>query len=404
MSPVLVYVLQDFNITLTTWGIVAAIGAVFGSIGAYVFSNLADQFGRKSLIIWPTFAYIPIAIGTALAPNFMTVAILYILGSIVVAGMLPAVQAAARDITPRMGRAMSYSWISLAFVLGALTSNWAGAIIIPIWPGWRPQFWVAAGVALFTVLIVGFLYKDLSERIRGNIMEEQTDKVKETVQNYGFKNMAEARKSGNLVYKDWRLWVVSVVVLFWAITYITIVAYVPLYFTQYFGIEPAKAASLSNVFWIVAVFSIFIGGWVSDKLQVRKTVTIFGGITTGIMLIILATLPPNASTTSLITVWCLIGFFAGFIYPAWCALISENAEAISPFGVARAFGIAGILNVFSGVLLNFGLPFVVKSWGWPTWMFISGICCLLIATCAGFGRGPWWIPKKQISSTTTIAK
>ena len=178
MSPVLVYVLQDFNITLTTWGIVAAIGAIFGSIGAYVFSNLADQYGRKSLIIWPTFAYIPIAIGTALAPNFMTVAILYILGSIVVAGMLPAVQAAARDITPRMGRAMSYSWISLAFVLGALTSNWAGAIIIPIWPGWRPQFWVAAGVALFTVLIVGFLYKDLSERIRGNIMEEQTDKEK----------------------------------------------------------------------------------------------------------------------------------------------------------------------------------------------------------------------------------
>ena len=109
-----------------------------------------------------------------------------------------------------------------------------------------------------------------------------------------------------------------------------------------------------------------------------------------------AALPAGSSEAALIAVWSLTGFFAGFIYPAWCALYSETAEAISPHGVARAFGITATLGPLAGLALNLGLPRVVQSFGWPAWMMVAGTCCLGVAALVGFGAGPWWRPRSHV--------
>lgn len=398
MGPVLIFLLEDFNVQLSTWGNFTALGTVLGILAAYIASNLADRFGRKALIFWPITIYIFIAAGIAIAPNFSTVITLNIVGIIVASAMFPVVQAAVRDVSPRMGRAFAYSWLSLAFVLGALSSNWAGALIIPVWPGWRPQFWVAAGVALVTAVIVGVFYKNMSEKFRSKIISEETGQLKKATEAAGYANITEARQSGNLVYKDWRIWMLGLALMFWVVLYASIGAYMPLYFTEYFNMDPATAASSANVFWLVFMFSVFLSGWISDKLQVRKIVTVFGGITTGITFIVLALLPSTVPMTLLLVLWAVAGLFSGFIYPAWCALLSENAENISPFGVARAFGIAAILQGMIGVLMHMGLPVVVANWGWPMWILISGISCFLLAVCTSFGRGPWWTSRADRKS------
>jgi len=135
--------------------------------------------------------------------------------------------------------------------------------------------------------------------------------------------------------------------------------------------------------------SVFISGWLSDKMRVRKTVTAFGGITTGLCFLFGATLPADTPESTLTMVWSATGFFAGFIYPAWCAIYSETAESVSPHGVARAFGITATLAPASGLFLNLGLPRVVAIWGWSTWMIIAGICCFFVAALVAFGQGPW---------------
>jgi hypothetical protein len=94
-------------------------------------------------------------------------------------------------------------------------------------------------------------------------------------------------------------------------------------------------------------------------------------------------------------VWSATGFFAGFIYPAWCAIYSETAESVSPHGVARAFGITATLAPVSGLFLNLGLPRVVEVWGWSTWMIIAGLCCFCVTILVAFGKGPWWVPASQ---------
>lgn len=387
-GPVLVYILADFDRTLVQWGYVAALAGLVYSVGAVFLSRAADRFGRRPLMIWPIFAYVLISILGALAPNFWTLAFLVTAGSFMMAGMNPAVHAASRDLTPRMGRAMVYAWVSLAFTIGALMSTAIAAQTLPIWPGWRSQYWIAAVLGAITAVTIFIFYRDLSVRIRGQIHQTVT----ETADAAGPAETTEtsAYDDGRAIYRNPRLWLLSFVIVFWALTYVTVSGYVPTYLTQHYGLEPARAASVTSYFWIVFTVSVFLSGWLSDRFMVRKTVTAFGGLTTGTCFLIGALLPVGTPEGTLVLIWSLTGFFAGFIYPAWCAIYSETAEAISPHGVGRAFGITATLSPISGLFLNLGLPRVVENFGWSTWMTIAGVCCLCVAALVGFGEGPWW--------------
>ncbi len=388
-GPVLVYILADFDRTLVQWGYVAAAAGLVYSVGAVFLSRAADRFGRRPLMIWPIFAYVLISILGALAPNFWTLAFLVTAGSFMMAGMNPAVHAASRDLTPRMGRAMVYAWVSLAFTIGALMSTAIAAKTLPIWPGWRSQYWIAAGLGTFTAVTLFIFYRDLSVRVRGQVHQTVTETTG-TEHQAATTTAMGAYDDGRVIYRNPRLWLLSFVIVFWALTYVTVSGYVPTYLTQHYGLEPAHSASVTSYFWIVFTASVFISGWLSDRYMVRKTVTAFGGLTTGTCFLIGAMLPVGTPEGTLVLLWSLTGFFAGFIYPAWCAIYSETAEAISPHGVGRAFGITATLSPISGLFLNLGLPRVVESFGWSMWMTIAGCCCLCVTVLVGFGEGPWW--------------
>ena len=405
MGPVLVYMLDEFDVSIARWGTVLAVAAVCYGLGAFALSRLADRFGRRPMLIWPVGLYAVVSIGAALAPNFLTLAGLTFCGALLVAGMNPAVHAASRDLSPQLGRAIAYSWVSLAFTMGALLSTAVAARTIPIWPGWRPQFWIAAAIAVVTALVLAFFYRDLSSRVRGQVVRSSADADdgKSEVPAKGMGPAASAVPDapravayydGRLVYRSGRLWMLGTTLLFWSLAYSTVAAYVPTSLTQHFQVEPAKAAGITSYFWLVFTASVFVSGWLSDRFQVRKTVTAVGGLTTGLCYFVGAALPVGTPYWKLAVVWSLTGWCAGFIYPAWCALFSETAEQVTPFGVARAFGFVGLLYPVAGVTLNLGLPQVVARWGWPAWMQVAGASCVMCAILVGFGHGPWWRPRR----------
>ena len=391
-GPVLVYILREFDKTLVEWGYVAAAAGLVYSAGAALLSRAADRFGRRPLLIYPVFGYATISLLGALAPSFVALACLAMAGSFMVAGMNPAVHAASRDLTPQLGRALAYSWVSLAFTVGALMSTAIAARTLPIWPNWRSQYWIAAGLGLFTATTLLFFYRDLSQRVRGQVLESAARVSSESPAPAA--SHADAYAAGRAIYRSVRLWALSGTIVFWSLTYATVSAYVPAYLAQHHQLEPARAAGVTSYFWAVFTASVFLSGWLSDRLRVRKPIVAFGGLTTGACFWIGASLPVDASETTLAAMWSLTGFFAGFIYPAWCALYSETAEAISPHGVARAFGITATLGPIASFALNLGLPRVVQSFGWPTWMMIAGSCCLGVMVLVGFGSGPWRPPRR----------
>ena len=397
-GPVLVYVLDEFDKTLKDWGHVAAIAGLVYSAGAVILSRVADRFGRRPLLIWPVFGYAVISACGAMAPNFYTLAALAMAGSFLVAGMNPAVHAASRDLTPRMGRAMVYAWVSLAFTIGAVMATTVAAQTLPVLPGWRPQFWIAAALGATTALVILIFYRDLSPRVRGLVLE-QAGTTSDSAPAPEAVAVVDHYLDGKAVYRSPRLWILSGTIVFWSLTYVTVSGYVPVYLAQHYGLDPARAAGVASYFWIVFTCSVFLSGWLSDRLRVRKTVTAFGGIATGTCFLVGANLPIGTAESTLALVWSLTGFFAGFIYPAWCALYSETAESISPHGVGRAFGITATLSPLAGLVLNLGLPRVVEAWGWPAWMTIAGCCCLGVAVLVSFGSGPWWVRKSERAPT-----
>jgi MFS family permease len=398
-GPVLVYVLEEFGKTLVDWGHVAALAGLVYSAGAVLLSRAADRFGRRPLMIYPVLFYAVISVGGALAPSFYALAALAMAGSFLMAGMNPAVHAASRDLTPRMGRAMVYAWVSLAFTIGALMSTLVAAQTLPYFPGWRPQFWIAAVLGGVTALIIYVFYRDLSPEVRGQILQQAADA--EPVAQTPEDTAAAASRyylDGKAVYRSPRLWLLSTCIIFWSLAYVTVAAYVPVYLAQHFGVDPARAAGITSYFWIVFTCSVFLSGWLSDRLGVRKTVTAFGGISTGSCFLIGANLPLGTPDAVLVAVWSATGFFAGFIYPAWCAIYSETAESISPHGVGRAFGITATLSPLAGLTLNLGLPRVVETWGWSMWMTIAGVSCLCVSALVAFGEGPWWVRGRRLQT------
>jgi len=401
-GPVLVYILADFDKSLTQWGYVAAFAGLVYSAGAVLLSRAADRWGRRPLMIWPVCAYAVISICGVFAPNFWTLAFLVSAGSFMMAGMNPAVHAASRDLTPRMGRAMVYSWVSLAFTIGALMSTAVAAQTLPIWPGWRSQYGIAAVLAVLTASVIFVFYRDLSARMRGQILQSQASQPDPAAEHAPVA-VAAAYADGRQVYRSPRLWLLSTVIVFWALTYVTVSGYVPTFLVQHHHLEPARAAGITSYFWVVFTASVFISGWISDRLRVRKPVTAFGGVTTGVCFLVGASLPTDVPAATLILVWSLTGFCAGFIYPAWCAIYSETAESVSPHGVGRAFGITATLSPIAGLFLNLGLPAVVTSYGWSAWMTIAGGCCFCAAVLVSFGKGPWWVPARDESPGSRVA-
>jgi OPA family glycerol-3-phosphate transporter-like MFS transporter len=395
MGPVLVYMLDEFDVSIQQYGYLLAIASVCYGVGSYGLSRLADRFGRRPMLIWPVALYAVVSAAAALAPNFLFLGACSLAGALLVAGMSPAVHAASRDLSPQMGRAIAYSWVSLAFTLGALMATFVAARTIPIWPGWRPQFWIAVVFALVTAGILAIFFRDLSSGVRGQVLRSLADAQSSASAGTAGIELPQGWHDGTLVYRSGRLWMLGTTLLFWSLAYVTVASYVPTSLTQHFAVEPAKAAGITSYFWLVFTISVFLSGWISDRLQVRKTVTAFGGLSTGVCYFIGAALPVGTPYWKLALVWSLTGFCAGFIYPAWCALFSETCEQVTPYGVARAFGFVGLLYPVAGVTLNLGLPQVVARWGWPAWMQIAGASCVMCAILCSFGHGPWWVSRER---------
>ena len=194
--------------------------------------------------------------------------------------MSPAVHAASRDLSPQMGRAIAYSWVSLAFTLGALMATCVAARTIPIWPGWRPQFWIAVVFALVTAIDPRAASSAICRaRVRGQVLHSLADALTGAAPSSASDvDRPAGWHDGTLVYRSGRLWMLGTTLVFWSLAYVTVAAYVPTSLTQHFKIEPAKAAGITSYFWLVFTVSVFVSGWISDRLQVRKTVTAFGGL------------------------------------------------------------------------------------------------------------------------------
>jgi len=391
LAPVLVYFLEDFNITLKTFGLLHLAGIVASGFGSYVLGGIADRYGRRPAIIGPMAIYLVFLAGLASAPNLAVYFTLYTCGAFLIMGMSAAINAAIRDVIPKTGRATAYAFVTLAWAAGGFMTLGVAAVTIPIWPGWRPQHWIGLIIALFITALVYVTYRDLSPRIRGMILAKRGEEIEMEAREMGeYQPLTDDALSGKIIFRQLHIWMIASSLLWFGITYGTFTGYLPTFLTQYHGIEPGAAAKLATFVFLIGGLAAFISGWISDKTGLRKLLlAIFTG-TNGVLIIILALMPKGTAPGTLMGLLVPIGILFGCYYPNWCAILAENTEAVSPYGVGRAFGLAGVFLMLQGVTISLVLPQVVERFGWSVWWFCAGISC---ATCVGwisFAKDPWF--------------
>jgi MFS family permease len=151
-------------------------------LGAFasLFASGTDRVGRSNVVIYGLLAVgLLTAVAIPLTSGKWVYLVLICLIGIVEGAILVATPALVRDFSPQLGRASAMGFWTIGPVAGSLitsivalhTLNHFGAT------HWKSQFVIAGGSALVVFLISLFALKDLSPRIRDQLMVSARDQA-----------------------------------------------------------------------------------------------------------------------------------------------------------------------------------------------------------------------------------
>jgi MFS family permease len=126
----------------------------FFTLGLTIFmalgGHLADRFGRKGIIVVPTFA-LPIVYGImALSDHWMLAAAMYLLANVASALQTPAFAALLAESSPRRER--TFIWYEAAASFGAACGPFLGAALAHVW-SLQTLMGLTAGVMLLGAVV-----------------------------------------------------------------------------------------------------------------------------------------------------------------------------------------------------------------------------------------------------------
>jgi MFS family permease len=355
-------ILADYGMSLRYFIIVSVIGNLVGAFGSLA-AGLADRWGRANLVAYGlavTGALIAFALPNA--PNKTAYLLLFTLVSLVEGVILVATPALIRDFSPQLGRAAAMGFWTLGPVLGSLVVTEVSSHTLESHPRWQFQFELCGAVGLVVFVIALFGLRELSPRLRDQLMVSARDRA-----------LIEARAAGidteHAQDGAWRqmfkldvigsAFAISVFLLFYYIA----VGFFVIYFALNFGYTPARANSLANWYWIANAITLVITGLLSDKIGVRKPFMVLGAVISAIGVGTFAVLATHPDTGYYTFAWLLALSAAGggMAYCAWMASFTETVEKHNPAATATGLAVWGWTLRMIVTLSLLGFTFVVSA-------------------------------------------
>ncbi|WP_228389069.1 MFS transporter [Cumulibacter manganitolerans] len=351
-------IITSFGMTFNQFIWVSVIGNLVGAFASLV-AGLADRWGRANLVVG---GLIVTGLLTALAlPNAKsatTYTVWFAILSLVEGMILVATPALIRDFSPQVGRGTAMGFWTLGPVLGSLVVTSVSSATLPSHPDWRFQFYLCGIIGLVVAVLAFFTLRELSPRLRDQLMVSMRDKVLIEAR---AKNIDLEAASKN----HWRqmltpsvvgpAFAISIFLLFYYIA----VGFFVVYFATLFGMTPAEANKLANFYWIFNAVSLVVTGFLTDKLGVRKPFMVFGTLVSLIGTAIWATRAthPETSHTTFAILMVVISVGGGIAYTAWMTAFTETVEERNPAATATGLAVWGwtIRIVVTLSLIVFGL-------------------------------------------------
>jgi MFS family permease len=353
-------IISGLGMTFPFYVYISVVGNAVGAFGSLL-AGLADRWGRANLV---AYGLIITALLTLLGiPNVTAkweYAVLFVIIGMVEGVILVATPALVRDFSPQLGRASAMGFWTLGPVVGSLVVAVVASNTLGSLHAWQDQFIICGIVGLVVGLIALFGLRELSPRLRDQLMVSLHDRA-----------LIEARAKGldiaASLRRPWRqmmhLDVIgsAFAIAVFLLIYYTAVGFFTVYFSTIHGYSLSKANSIGNWFWAFDAGVLIVVGIVSDRFRVRKPFMVLGGIGSIVMTIVFLNLGSTASYGTLVTVISVLAAFLAIAYAPWMASFTETVEKHNPALTATGLAVWGwIIRVVIAVSV-FIMPFVVSS-------------------------------------------
>jgi AAHS family 4-hydroxybenzoate transporter-like MFS transporter len=155
-------IIKAWHVNRAYFGPVFGFGLFGYMLGATLLSNLADQFGRKKVIIGGGLLFGAFTLGAAYSATLNELLVLRFIAGIGLGASIPSAIALAAEYAPSRSRATTISVLFIGYNIGATTGGFIAAKFIPIF-GWPVVFYIGGIVPIFLSIILIF---SLPESVR----------------------------------------------------------------------------------------------------------------------------------------------------------------------------------------------------------------------------------------------
>src|ERR1700760_1215400 len=270
-------IIAGFGMTFPFYVYISVVGNAIGAFGSLL-AGLADRWGRANLVAYGLVITALLTLfGIPNAHDKWTFAILSIIIGLVEGVILVATPALVRDFSPQLGRASAMGFWTLGPVMGSLVVAIVSSNTVNHLGAWQDQFIICGIVGLVVGLIALIGLRELSPRLRDQLMVSLHDRA-----------LIEARARGldirDSLRHPWRqmmhldvigsAFAISVFLLI----YYTAVGFFTVYFTTLHGFSLSKANSIGDWFWAFDAGGLILVGIISDRLRVRKPFMVIGAV------------------------------------------------------------------------------------------------------------------------------
>jgi MFS family permease len=354
-------IIAGFGMTFPFYVYISVVGNAIGAFGSLL-AGLADRWGRANLVAYGLVITALLTLfGIPNAHDKWTFAILSVIIGLVEGVILVATPALVRDFSPQLGRASAMGFWTLGPVMGSLVVAVVSSNTVNHLGAWQDQYIITGIVGLVIGLIALFGLKELSPRLRDQLMVSLHDRA-----------LIEARARGLDVEEamgrsPWRqmmhldvigsAFAISVFLL----VYYTAVGFFTVYFTTLHGFSLSKANSIGDWFWAFDAGVLIIIGIISDRVRVRKPFMVIGAIGAIVFMIIFLNLGAGTSYSTFVVIISLLAAFLAIAYAPWMASFTETVEKHNPALIATGLAVWGwIIRVVIAVSVLI-LPSVISS-------------------------------------------
>jgi MFS family permease len=357
-------------------------------VGIVVVSNLigafaslpaskTDKLGRANVVIYGLLIVgLLVTFGVTNVSSEWGFAVVISAIGLVEGAILVATPALVRDFSPQLGRASAMGFWTVGPVAGSFITSLIANHFLGTFQGWgahswASQFWISGLTAIATFVVCLVFLKDLSARLRDQLMVTLHDRA-----------LVEARARGlseseveDATRHPWRQIVKgdligsSIGISVFLLIYYVAAAFFTIYYSVTFknangtNFSVSQANGLNEWFWGFDMLALVVVGVLSDVLRVRKPFMLLGTLGGIATLIVFLGYASNAHTaySTLAATTVVLAVCLSLAYAPWMAGYTETVEAKNPALVGTGLALWGwILRLVVGLSFIF-LPLVINT-------------------------------------------